>query len=115
MRRSDVAAAANARIVPVVEYSGDQRGRSLFARLTGAHARGVTGREVTTPPVVERVAMWNGRIHASPQRFHGLANLGVGSVGYIAEKNSELTDVRSAGLEDPAQRLFRERAGRRRV
>lgn len=114
MRRSDVAAASNARIVPVVEYAGDSRGRSMFARLAGAHARGMTGRETTSPPVVERNGWWHGRIHASPQRFHGLANLGVGAVGAVVERNAELTDVRSAGLENAAQRLFRSQAERRR-
>jgi hypothetical protein len=104
-----MADAVNARVAQVVEYHRDERGASLFRRLAGAHAAGLTGR--ATAPVVERTRAWHGRIHASPQQFRGLANIGTAQ---IAERAPELGDTRSAGLEDPAQRLFRDRAARRR-
>ena len=104
---------SNASIEQLVEFHADPRGGAMFRRLAGVHARGITGREPTTPPVVERTSWWHGRIHASPQRFMGQAAAGKGSVPPVHEVAPELGDTRSAGLEDPAQRLIRERAARR--
>jgi hypothetical protein len=102
--------AVNARVAQVVEFHRDERGASLFRRLAGAHAPGLRG-QATAPVVDTRGATWHGRIHASPQQFRGVANIGTAP---ISERSPELGDTRSAGLEDPAQRLFRERAARRR-
>jgi hypothetical protein len=99
----------NARVTQSVEYERDPRGASLFRRLSGAQADQLRGR--ATAPVVQRTAFWHGRIHASPQQFRGAANIGTAP---ISERAPELGDTRSAGLEDPAQRLFRDRAARRR-
>lgn len=105
-----MAEAVNARVTQVVEYHRDERGASMFRRLAGAHAPALRG-QATAPVVDTRGATWHGRIHASPQQFRGLANIGTAP---ITERVTELGDTRSAGLEDPAQQLFRERSARRR-
>ena len=111
MARTDVAVASNARVAaPVVEYERDPRGVGLFRRLSGAHAATLGGRGAR--PVVEVNGWWHGAIHASPQRFLGLAHLG--NARPVAERSADLGETRSAGLEDPAQRLFRDREARRR-
>lgn len=104
------AEASNARQVTVVEYDRDPRGASLFRRLAGVHARGVTGHD--TRPVYDPVSTWHGQI-AGRQRFMGQAQLGLGARPPVHEVAPELSDTRSAGLADPAQQLFAARAARR--
>jgi hypothetical protein len=109
--RTDVRAASNARLVPEVVYERDPRGLGMFRRLARVNQRGVSG--TATAPVVERNGWWHGRIHVSPQRFVGLAHIGTGATRAYVKSTPELTDGRSAGLADPAQRLFAAKAARR--
>jgi hypothetical protein len=106
---TDVAAAANARVVSTVEYTVQQRGwRSWFA-LASLQQRALAGRN--SAPVMAR---HDGNFHgyaASPQRMTGLAPLAL-SGRVVAKASSELVDERSAGLDDPALRIFRERMRR---
>jgi hypothetical protein len=113
-RRGHDGAAANSRMRSVVEYTVDRRGWGMFSRLAGRAQMGIAGTE--TRRVIDRTApsnSWNGRIHASPQRFVGLANLSSAAIPRT-DRVAELSDAKSAGLETGAQRLFRERMARRR-
>jgi hypothetical protein len=105
-----VAGPANARVVPHLVLDIDRRGWGLFSRLSGTYQRGLAGRE--TPPVIERNGWWHGPT-ISPQRFTGMASLATGGRP-INERASEIGDKKSAGLDDPSLRVFRERAARRR-
>ena len=102
--------AVNARVEQTVEFHRDERGASMFRRLTGAQARTLGGRGARS--VVDPVTTWHGRIHASPQRFMGQAAAGKGAVPAVHEKAPELGDTRS-GVADPAQRLWASKAARR--
>lgn len=106
MARTDVAAAANARVTRIVEYGVDPRGAGLFASLTGA-ASGVLAGALR---VVDPQRRFNG-IAANPQKFVGLAPLGLARP--VVKANAVLSDERASALiDDPSLRIFAERLGR---
>ena len=105
-RGTDVAAAANARIVQDVDYTLERRGWAMFARLSGMGQRGIAGQN--TAPVIEPNRTFHGPL-MTPQRFVGLAGLG----RTVVEPTQQLGGQRSAGLQDPALRIFAERMRRR--
>ncbi len=108
MARTDVAAATNARLVPVVEYGTDPRGWAMFHALSGVLQRGISGREGTR--VLERGAQWNGYA-APPQQFTGVAPLG--NARPVVGRSSDLADERAAGpLNDLALSIFADRLRR---
>ena len=106
-----VSGPANARPVVDVDFDIDRRGWGIFARLSGRHQQGVRGR--STAPVTERHGYWRGAV-VSPQRFLGLGAR-VGGTSPVTARNAEIGDVRSADYDDPALRIFRDRAARRRL
>lgn len=107
MHRTDVAAAANARIERVVTYDVDRRGWALFARLSEWAARSLTTARAVVPPNAE----FHGPIKLAPQSFAGMAPLG--QVPPVAPANSEITAERSAGVLDSTHmRIFAERLRR---
>jgi hypothetical protein len=109
MQRTDLAAAVNARLVPVVEYAPDTRGWSMFARLAGIHQRSIAGRE--QPAVIERWGTYDGPVQ-SPQRMTGLDGIAAGRQRPLVERSSQLDKERSTSITDPALRLFAERQAR---
>jgi hypothetical protein len=102
---------ANASVEPVLVHGYDQRGTRMFRRIAAASVRGVSLRE--TPAVVEKVSYWHGAMHTL-QRFTGMGYLGAAQLT-ASKPTPELADGHSAGLTDPAARLWAERASRRRI
>lgn len=108
MARTDVAAAINARVVPVVQYDPDPRGWRLFTRLARAFSGGHTGRDGTR--VLDLQARFTGLVD-SPQMMSGMAPLGLARP--ITKDTSVLADERAAGvLNDTGLRIFAERLTR---
>jgi len=108
MRRSDVAAAINARVVPVVQYDPDPRGFALFTRLARVFQRGHTGHDGTR--VLDPQGRFTGLID-SPQMMTGMAPLGLARP--VTKDTSVLSDERAAGvLNDAGLRIFAQRLTR---
>lgn len=108
MPRTDVAAAINARVVPVVQYDPDPRGWSLFTRLARVFQRGHTGHDGTR--VLDPQRRFNGLLD-SPQMMTGMAPLGMART--VTKETSVLADERAAGvLEDTGMRIFAQRLSR---
>lgn len=108
MPRTDVAAAPNARVVPVVEYGTDPRGRAAFAALLAAVTRstnpGGPQRVYTVPPT------WSGDT-VNPQRYTGAASLGRARV--VAPRSSTIGQEREANPTNAAaMAIFAERMKR---
>jgi hypothetical protein len=107
VQRTDVAAAANARIERVITYDPDPRGARMFYRLTGAVNRALNRQRA----VIDTTATFHGAIPVTVQSFAGMAPLG--QVSAISPRNSEMTDERAAGvLDSPHMRVFAERLRR---
>lgn len=108
MARTDVAAAINARVVPIVEYDPDPRGWGMFARLARVFQRGHTGHDGTR--VLDLQQRFTGLLD-SPQMMTGMAPLGSGLP--VVKEGSVLADERAAGvLTDTSMRIFAERLRR---
>lgn len=108
MRRSDVAAAINTRVVPVVQYDPDPRGWRTFTRLARVFQRGHTGHDGTR--VLDTQARFTGLID-SPQMMTGMAPLG--NARTVTKDTSTLADERAAGvLNDTGLRIFGQRLTR---
>lgn len=107
MARTDVAAAVNARLVPIVEYGPDPRGLGMFRRLSGVLQRGHRGQDGTR--IVERWDEWHGYA-AAPQQFTGMAPLG--DARPVTARVSDLGDERSSQLNDAALNIFANRLRR---
>lgn len=107
MARS-VTGPANARVETDLVFETDRRGWGIFARLSGIHQRGISGRNGAA--VIERHGYWSGPT-VGPQRFTGMAS--TATARPISERAAEIGDARSAGLDDPARRIFAERMRRR--
>lgn len=109
MRGEDLTSTtANARLVTDVVFETDRRGWGLFARLSGIHQRGISGQD--SAAVIERHGYWSGPT-VGPQRFVGLAS--TSTARPVSQRATEIGDARSAGLDDPARRIFAERMRRR--
>lgn len=113
--RTDVAAAVNSRLAPIVQYQVDRRGWAMFAALSGRHQRGLSGRDGHQTLGLEDHAgrAFYGVLPAA-QYFAGMAPLGQARP-YVAA-TSNLGDERAAGgaFDDAALRIFAERLRRRR-
>jgi hypothetical protein len=108
--RTDIARAANARIVPVVEYGVDPRGWGMFSAVTAAAHRGLSGARKVIHPNPEFTGL-----APSKQNFVGVAPLGLGGGRPVVNRNAQLDGARSDnGLDDPALRVFAARMRRRR-
>lgn len=105
MQRTDVAAAVNARIVPIVEYGTDPRGWRLFTRLTGWARRGMGPANAVVDPHPQ---------FSGPVALHlplsGMAPLGSGRP--VVETSSQMTNERADGIDSSAMRVFAARLAR---
>ncbi|MCL1872162.1 MAG: hypothetical protein FWF90_17370 [Promicromonosporaceae bacterium] len=104
MARTDVAAAVNASVVPVVEYGPDPHGRARFGSLMDAVSRSVN-------PGAQRVFVvaptWNGDT-VNPQRYTGQASLGRARV--VSARSSTIGQEREATPTNAAaMAIFAER------
>lgn len=98
MPRDDFTAAPNAQMTSQVVYGVDPRGWGMFAALTGALNRGLTGqRAVVTGPMFGGVAQ-------APQKFTGAASLGTARP--TTKRSSEMGDQVSTSLADPITAAF---------
>lgn len=112
MPATDVAAAANARLVTRVEYGIDPRGWRMAHALNARLQRGIAG--LDGPRVLPRNATFHG-IAQTPQNFTGAAALGMGQGRPVVERSGEMADARSANAEsDPAMAVFAARMRRQR-
>lgn len=108
MRRTDVAAAVNAAVRPIVEYGVDPRGAGMFEAIAGVGQRAGAGREGVR--VLDPVRRFNG-IAVTPQRFIGVAPLGVSRT--VTPRAARLDGEPSVPtLDDTALRVFAERLRR---
>jgi hypothetical protein len=108
--RTDVAAAANARVRQVVDYGLDTRGAGLFAALNRRAQHELNGATPVVDP--DRARTFHG-VTATPQRFLGLAPLGLARP--VSPTSSTMPHERSASaVNDGALRIFAERLKRRR-
>ncbi len=111
MPATDVARAANARMVTRVEYGIDPRGWALANALRARFQRGIAGTEGVRH--LPTHATWHG--YAQPlQHFAGLAGLAGGSAAPVIERTTTLTDSRSVQLTDPGLSVFADRMRRQR-
>lgn len=108
MQRTDVAAAVNARIVPIVEYGPDPAGWRLFTRLTGWARRG----QGPTGAVVDPHPQFSGPV-ALALNVSGMAPLGVARP--VVETSSQMTAERTEGIDSSAMRVFAARLARGRA
>lgn len=106
MARGTDVPAINSTAGRIVEYGVDPRGWSMFAALSGAHARTLTSK----PAVIERNPQHDGYMRGL-QRLTGLAPLGLGTKP-AAGAAPEIGDERSSLLDNPALRIFAERLKR---
>ena len=96
--RDDFTAAPNAQMTSQVVYGVDPRGAGMFAALTSALNRGLTGsRAVVAGPMFGGVAQ-------APQKFTGAASLGIARP--MAGKAPEMGDQVSTSLADPITAAF---------
>ncbi|MBN9327986.1 MAG: hypothetical protein BGO38_06955 [Cellulomonas sp. 73-145] len=108
MPRTDLSAAVNATIDPVVTYHLDPRGASFVRRLAGSIGDVINGR--TGQHVYAPGASFHGYAR-SPQNFTGAARLGTPRP--IAARSSTLTAEKEASpLNAAASTLFYERMQR---
>jgi len=108
MQRTDVAAAVNARILPIVEYGPDPAGWRMFTRLTGWVRRG----QGPANAVVDPHPQFHGPV-ALHLPLSGMAPLGAGRP--VVETSSQMTDERTDSIDSSAMRVFAARLARGRA
>jgi hypothetical protein len=108
MARTDITAAVNSRLTPIVDYGIDPRGLRLFRAITSVARRGIDGTDGTV--VTRRSPEWNGYA-APPQQFTGVAPLG--NARPTVQAVSMLSDERAGGtLTDAALATYAQRLAR---
>lgn len=107
MPRTDIAAAINARLSPVVEYEPDERGRHTFAGAANAASVGLSGLDGVR--IVDTQATFTGYA-ADPQAFSGMAPLGNSPA--IVNRYSTLDRERGQAIDTTTMQIFAERLRR---
>lgn len=108
MRRTDVAAAINTSVQPIVDYGIDPRGVGMFRSIAADGRRAVAGRQGTR--VLDPVRRFNG-LAVTPQRFVGLAPLGASRT--VTPRSARMDGEPSMPtFDDTALRIFAERLRR---
>lgn len=106
MPPTDIAAAVNARLTPIVEYVTEPRAWHVPFGLAGRTRRELTGQ----PSVIPRWPMFGGYSAAPQNAFKGQAALAMGSGLPNGQASPELSDTVST--DSPALNIFRDRMRR---